>query len=339
MMKQGQRRIYRRPYFFELFTILNLAIIVVLVAQPMVLTSIPYTFASFFVTFGAYTLAGVVLRAIVAAVRKTLPAYLRKIRSAGWISDTIRLIFFAAAMSHTYFWIKLMVPLLNPALYDQQLWDLDQKMLFGFSPNILFLSIFSAPTVLKAIDWSYANIFFASMTVAFIFFLSAPVRRLRIAFATGNTLMWIIGAWLYLAIPSVGPAYRFPDVWMPLAASLEVTQNFQALLMKNYRQVLLMPSGQAKSVMVMFGIGAFPSLHVAFQVYAFLWMRRLWIYGQIVFGVFLFVILIGSVVTGWHYLIDGFAGMVLAAACYWIPARTWRIREWLRLWRAVNSPR
>jgi len=333
----SQRRVHRRPYFFEVFTIVNLAIIAVVVAHPMVLTTIPNTFSSLFVTFGAYTVGGVVVRAVVAAVRKELPAYLRTIRTAGWITDTIRLIFFSAAMTHTYFWIKLMVPLLNPRLYDQALWDLDQAMFLGFSPNILLLSVFSAPSVLHAIDWSYANIFFVSLTVAFVFFLSAPSRRLRIAFAAGNTYMWIIGAWLYLLIPSVGPAYRFPDVWMPLAASLEVTQNFQALLMKNYRQVLLMPSGHSKNVVIMFGIGAFPSLHVAFQTYAFLWMRRQWIYGQIVFGVFLFAILVGSVVTGWHYLIDGIAGIALAAGCYWGASRAWRIPDWLRLWRLVNS--
>lgn len=333
----SDRRIYRRPYFFEIFTIVNLAIIVVLIAHPMVLTTIPRTFLSFIGTFGAYTLGGIAVRAIIAAVRKELPAYLRKIRTAGWISDTARLVLFGAAMVHTYFWIKLMVPLLHARLYDQELWNLDQAMFAGFSPNILFLSIFSSPRVLHAIDWSYANIFFASMTVAFVFFLSAPSRRLRVAFMTGNTYLWIIGAWLYLLIPSLGPAYRFPDVWIPLAASLDITQNFQALLMKNYRQVLLLPSGKATDVGIMFGIGAFPSLHVAFQAYAFLWMRRLWIYGQIVFGVFAFVILIGSVVTGWHYLIDGIAGIALAVACYWAGSRAWRIPEWLRLWHVVNS--
>ena len=29
-------------------------------------------------------------------------------------------------------------------------------------------------------------------------------------------------------------------------------------------------------------------------------------------------ILIGSVVTGWHYLIDGLAGIALASLCYWL---------------------
>ncbi len=328
----SDRRVYPRPYFFEVFTVINLAIIVLLVSHPLILTTIPQTFASFIPTLGGYALIGVVIRGIIAAIRRELPEYLRKIRTGGWISDTIRLVFFGSLMVHTYFWIKLVIPVIHPRLYDQELWDLDQALFFGYSPNILFLNVFSAPTVLHVIDWAYARIFFVSMTVAFVFFLSAPNRRLRVAFSTGNTFMWIIGAWLYMLVPSLGPAFRFPDVWIPLASTLEITQNFQALLMRNYRNVQ-----QAKEFSLMFGIAAFPSLHVAFQTFAFLWMRRLWIYGQIVFGVFAFVILIGSVVTGWHYLIDGIAGIVLAVSCYWIASRTWRIPEWLRLWRAVNA--
>jgi hypothetical protein len=173
-----------------------------------------------------------------------------------------------------------------------------------------------------------------------VFFLSAPGRRLRIAFTTGNTMLWLIGAWLYMLVPSVGPAYRFPDVWLPLATSLPLTQHFQALLMRNYQAVLRLAEGVsgAGEVRLVFGIGAFPSLHVAFQTYAFLWMRRVWIYGQIVFGVFMLLILIGSVVTGWHYLIDGLAGIAMAALCYWVSFRLWRIGDWLRV-RRIQSGR
>jgi len=141
-----------------------------------------------------------------------------------------------------------------------------------------------------------------------------------------------------MMIPSLGPAFRFPDVWLPFANGLALTQNFQALLMKNYRSVLRLPTGGSISnIQLMFGVAAFPSLHVAFQMFAFLWMRRLWIYGEIVFGIFAFVILIGSVVTGWHYLIDGIAGIVMAVVCYAAAASMWRIGEWLRLRKALGA--
>jgi len=65
-------------------------------------------------------------------------------------------------------------------------------------------------------------------------------------------------------------------------------------------------------------------------------MRRLWVYGEIVFGVFLLIIMIGSVVTGWHYLIDSIAGALLALGGYLLGSRLWSIREWRRLRAALR---
>jgi PAP2 superfamily protein len=333
------RRIWRRPYFFEIVSIINFLAIFALVepANPIVLTSVPVTFASFIPMLALYGAVGVAVRAAIAWYRGELRAYWRIIRSAGWLVDSARILVFGALMVHTYFWIKLVVPLLHPVLYDQALWNLDRRMLFGYSPNLLFLNLFSQPAVLKSIDWAYARIFFVSMTIAFMFFLSAPSRRLRAAFSNGNTLLWLIGAWLYMLIPSLGPAFRFPDVWLPFVYGLDMTQNFQGILIKNYQAVLQLPRGGSfRNVQLMFGVAAFPSLHVAFQTFVFLWMRRLWIYGEIVFGIFTLVILLGSVVTGWHYLIDGIAGIAMAIACYLAGAAMSRIGEWLRLRAAIR---
>lgn len=331
------RRSWLRPYAYEIVTVVNLALIASLTGS-IVVTSLPQTLQSFIPTLGGYALAGVAVRSLVAWRRGELRVYLRIVRSAGWLSDTVRLVIFGSLMVHTYFWIKLVVPLLHPRLYDQALWNADQQMFFGLSPNIFFLNVFANGVVLRVIDWAYARIFFASMTVAFMFFLSSPSRRLRAAFSNGNTFLWLAGAWLYLLIPSLGPAFRFPEVWLPFAYGLELTQHFQALLMKNYQGVLRLPHGGSVSdVQLMFGVAAFPSLHVAFQTFAFLWMRRLWIYGEIVFGVFALVILIGSVVTGWHYLIDGVAGILLALLAYEAAVRGWSVREWLRF-RKLRRP-
>jgi PAP2 superfamily. len=86
--------------------------------------------------------------------------------------------------------------------------------------------------------------------------------------------------------------------------------------MSNYQAVLSSLHGRPRPINVLFGIAAFPSLHVGFQTLAFLWMRRLTKWGGIVFGVFAGFIFIGSIVTGWHYFVDGIAGAALAWACY-----------------------
>lgn len=321
-MAVDEASVRKRPYFFELFTLVNLVIITALTLRhgfdviPTLMQSVRISWLA----VGGEVILGVIIRAAVAALRGEGRDYLRRIGTSGWLTDTVRLVLFAILMVHTYGWIKLTVPVLHPRLFDAELWNLDQQLLLGYSPTVFLLTVFRP--ILRAFDWSYANIFFSSLVLASSYFLSAPERRLRVAFADGNTAMWIVGAWLYLAVPSIGPAYHFSDVWFEYARLLPVTQHFQLMLMRNYQAMLRLAAGGNEQIVIIYGVAAFPSLHVAFQTYAFLWMRKQWRYGQIVFGIFLLVIFLGSMVTGWHYLIDGVAGIILAVLCYW-GARRW----------------
>lgn len=325
----------RRPYFFEFFVAVNLTVVVVLGYRSLPIVGSPVRIVGgLLISMTLQTLLGVVVRSVVALVRRER-GYFRIVRSGAWLRDTARLIVGAALVIFTYGWIKLVVPLYHPTLYDQALWDLDQALFFGLSPSVFFLDLFGSANLLRAADWSYANIFFASTLLAGAYFFSEPSRRVRVAFANGYAVLWITGAWLYLLVPSVGPAYRFPDIWMVHGQTLRVTQTFQALLMRNYQNVIRVASGEpAGAIHIAFGIGAFPSLHVAFQTYVFLWMRRLWTAGQVLFGVFVLVIFLGSMITGWHYMIDGLAGLLLGWACYALPARRARLTRWLELRRA-----
>src|SRR5205807_3880973 len=139
------------------------------------------------------------------------------------------------------------------------------------SPNLLFLTLFSWSGALGAFDWAYASVFYASLIIAGVYFASSPNRRVRLAFIDSNIAMWLVGAWLYVLVPSLGPAYRFPQVWLPLSAMLTHTQGLQHLLMTNYQHVL-----RNEAVNVFLGIAAFPSLHVAFEFLVWLWVRRVW---------------------------------------------------------------
>lgn len=307
----------KRPYFVEIFVLVNLAIVVAYAHQSIPLLGRPLkTVGGLVLSFGAQALLGVVIRAVVAWVRKERE-YFRTIRTVAWLTDSLRLIVAAALVVFTYGWIKLTVPVYHPTLFDQQLWDIDQLLGFGVAPTVLLLEMLGTPMFLRTIDWLYANIFFASTIVASAYFLSDPRKHVRVAFANGYAALWITGAWLYLAVPSLGPAYAFKDLWMVHGDTLRITQYFQAMLMRNYQNVIRAASGQPSGgVSIVFGIGAFPSLHVAFQTYVFLWMRRLWTSGEVLFGLFAAAIFLGSMITGWHYLVDGIAGALLAYACY-----------------------
>ena len=307
----------KRPYFFEIFVLANLAIVVAFAHRSVPLLGRPAVIVlGLVLSFAAQALLGVIVRSVVALIRKDRE-YLRTIRRAEWVADTLRLVIGAALVVFTYGWIKLVVPIHHPTLFDQTLWDVDQLLGFGVAPTVLLLDLFEHPTFLRAIDFLYANIFFASTVVAAAYFLSDPRKRVRIGFANGYAALWITGAWLYLAVPSLGPAYAFKDLWMVHGDTLRITQTYQALLMRNYQNVLRAAGGEpAGAITIVFGIGAFPSLHVAFQTYVFFWMRRLWTSGEVLFGIFAVAIFLGSMITGWHYLIDGIAGLVMAYVCY-----------------------
>jgi hypothetical protein len=295
----------KRPYFFEIFTVVNLILIQALLwhISRAPLRTLGLTLADLLPVLLIQAIVGIGIR--LAIGRRE---YAAVIRSREWIIDTARIIVFSALSVHVYGWIKLSVPVLHPTLLDRQLWEVDQAILFGHSPNILFLDLFSHPLALRFFDWTYANVFVASINIASIFFLSETNRRLRINFTNSNTLLWLVGAWLYVLVPSLGPAYRFPQVWLPLAAMLANTQELQRILMTNYQHVL-----RGQSVNVLLGIAAFPSLHVAFEVLVTLWMRGKW---RTLFIVIAVIIFLGSVVTGWHYLIDALAGVLLAVLAY-----------------------
>lgn len=306
-----------RPYFFEIFTVVNLIILFAVypaVARPMAGTFAP-AFASFLIFFLVPLLIAIFVRLALALRRGTSTELLATYRSRDWISDSIRITIFSGLSIHAYTWIKLAIPVLHPQLFDQQLWNLDRALAFGYAPTVFLTSLFSAPVLMRFFDASYITVLFPALSIVPAFIASMPERRVRIAFVNSNALLWLIGAWLYVAVPSLGPAYRFPGVWLPLGPMLKHSQDAQHMLIENYAAVRSPPGWNAKPINIFFGVAAFPSLHVGFQVLSFFWMRRLTRWGY-VFGILAFLALIGSIVTGWHYLVDGIAGGLLAWACY-----------------------
>jgi hypothetical protein len=329
----GSRRAYRRPYFFEWFVAAQMLFVYIWVTLygPTIRWLITSNIGVSILAIAGEAIVGVLIRYAIESYRGKRRRFARAIFSVAWMTDTIRLAVFGGVLVGVYGAIKLVVPIYNHRLYDRQLWEIDSAMCGGYAPVVFVVSLFSSPRVLTFFDQAYARIFFSSLNIAFTYVMSHPSRRVRVAFSDGNALMWSIGAWLYLLIPSLGPAYFFPDVWIPIRSYMPVTNVFHAALIANYQNMLkLMRTGSAK-VTYLYGVAAFPSLHVAFQTFVFAWMRRLWVSGQVLFGAFMLIILIGSMITGWHYLVDGIAGIALAALSYWIPARTWRIRDWARL--------
>lgn len=323
------RQLDWRPHFYEIAIVVNLGIIAAF-APREVLGNVPDSFASVLPLSIACAVLGVAVRLAAGRRKKRLRRLVTIFRSPAWLIESVRQQIALVLLTHTYGWIKLLIPFLHPRLFDRELFEIDRSIFGGISPTIFLLNLFSQSSFLRFIDVTYANIFLFSLIIASIYFLSSPDERYRVGYTTSNVSLWLSGVWLYVLVPSLGPAYRFPEEWMPYSGSLQVTQRIQALLMQNYQNVLRLMRGVPAPVRIVYGIAAFPSIHVGFQTLVALWMRRVWRFGDILFGVCAFFIFIGSMITGWHYFVDGAAGALLAYFCYSFAKRLVHLKKPIR---------
>lgn len=85
----------------------------------------------------------------------------------------------------------------------------------------------------------------------------------------------------------------------------------------------LLQSYQTHSAMLGTGISAMPSVHVSLGVLTAWYLTSLGRTGALIGWALALFTLFGSVYTGWHYALDGYAAMILVSA-YWIAlSRFW----------------
>ncbi|HEU0309894.1 MAG TPA: phosphatase PAP2 family protein [Sphingomicrobium sp.] len=113
-------------------------------------------------------------------------------------------------------------------------------------------------------------------------------------------LTWSIGMFFAFAFSSMGPI--FTGQYDPSVAP-ETTRKAAAFLWANY---------QADGALLGGGISAFPSMHVAIAAWLAIVLKDRglpWLGFAYLVGVFA-----GSVILGWHYVIDSVAGIAIALA-------------------------
>jgi len=252
------------------------------------------------------------------AVRARL--YLSRMMRPSSLLDLARFVVALTLVTWSYSWLKVFVPHLNGWITDPLLAVLDFRIHFGINPNRFLIELFPSPALWRFLDVYYAQ-FLLTMGLAFAWFGSALSRRDRARFAAGFALLWIVGAWLYVAAPSLGPCYVFPEDYASVRLEMPLQAQTQRLLLVQYDAVT---KGSAAlgtiGLNAAFGIGAMPSLHVAGQAFVALFARRRNPRLAFLFGLFSALTFTGSLISGWHYAVDGYAGILLAFAA-------WRLGE------------
>jgi len=201
-------------------------------------------------------------------------------------------------------WLKAAMPFSVGFQADQILADADAWLFFGNDPWRLVQWL--PPTL---IDWAYvtwAQSTLFMMAILPLFPKSQKRDRAMISFF----LVVSASAILQYALPSAGPIFyerlgfgdRFAD--LPSRPWATITADY---LWANY-----LDNGSRVGA----GISAFPSLHVAGAAWVATvvtgFSRKL---APLAWAYFV-LILMGSVFLGWHYALDGIAGLVIALIMY-----------------------
>lgn len=211
--------------------------------------------------------------------------------------------------------LKLYVPLINPANNDHLLHQLDRALFFGHDPVHLVVSLFASPFSMRVMDAVYSGFYFFLLWGGVVLFLALFEGRKRIAFFNSYLLMWQLGLLVYVIVPSWGPVFVRPHEFAATLQYLPATVYIQSALVEETQSIV---AGNYNLVVHYFGLAAFPSLHVAVFVLYSLWARcvaRAWLWWNLAI---LAIIFLGSMLTGYHYLIDGIGGALIAALCYMV---------------------
>ncbi len=261
-------------------------------------------------------LIGVGLQLLVLLLlRRPLAVFLQALKSWRWWGLWLRLWIVCMALTYTYFWVKVCVPLLRADLYDPALWKLDRFLHFGFSPSVFATALLEKSSLAGWLDRWY-GLWTPSVLVMLAFFTASTDSLLRRRFMLSCVFLWGLGCWLYVALPAVGPIYYVPELWREIAAKMPAASAMHEALWANYQKMLAGRNGVLREFNPIYAIAAMPSLHVgAHALFAF-WSWRHARPIALVFIVATFLTFLGSLVTGWHYAVDGYAGILLAFASY-----------------------
>lgn len=269
-----------------------------------------------FVAFVApVLLGGILLRALLAARRgrRRGAARLRALLRPRSLVDLARFLAAMALTSYAYSWLKLALPLLRPdVLFDQGLFRLETVLHFGVNPGRLLQGLFPYPALWKALDGYYGAFIFTVIAGVGWFAATLSIRD-RARFAAGFTLLWILGSWFYLAVPSLGPCYVLKDDYTDVRASMPSQSATMDLLFAHYGRIRSFhrrPEGTDLSPYL--GVAAMPSLHVAAQAFLMLFARKRSRALFLLYAALTAVTFFTAVGSGWHYAIDGYAALLLA---------------------------
>ena len=316
-------------YLFEVVTLASLVATVAFLRRHRLRIdwqTFEYTVPPLIPVMAKYLVVGIALYAVYLLLkRRQIRPYIRRLLSASWLVLTLRLWVAIIGFFFCYMWLKVCVPLVNYRLWDGVFWRLDTWIHLGFSPSVFLIELARGTGLIRVLDLWY-GLWLPTVSLTIAFFLAMPAARVRRRFILSCVLIWVLGAWIYVALPALGPIYALRPHFEEVLPEIPHASGAQAMLWSNYEKVVAGREGNLKQFKPALGVAAMPSLHVGVHWLLMLWIRRYFRAFFAVAAVGTLLTFLGSIVTGWHYAVDGYVGIALASLCYWLANRSERPR-------------
>lgn len=220
--------------------------------------------------------------------------------------------------------LKNLIPVIHPFSWDFYFMQLDKALHFGEHPYQIAHVVFG---------WHYVVSFFTGLYNIWLFLLYfvllgacflRPDSLLRMQFLIAFLFTWAIGGNLVATLfSSAGPVYfshvGLGDTFADLTNVLKEHASTSGLTVVGTQELLW---SLHTSQPPLNAISAFPSMHVASSVLMAIFLSRLSRPLGLFATMFAVGIMIGSVLLGWHYAVDGYAGAMIATA-------SWVLAGWL----------
>jgi membrane-associated phospholipid phosphatase len=219
--------------------------------------------------------------------------------------------------------VKKSIPYMTGGFtWDASFMALDKTLHAGSLPHEWLMPVLGSYEAIFATNLAYNIWFVVMMFCWFCFGFAKHDSQLRHQYLLAYFLCWITGTLILGTIfSSAGPCFygfvvQGENPYSPFLAHLRAANDLYSVWAVP-TQDMLWQSYQAGHGEVE-GISAMPSLHVAtsvlFVLLALKWGKRWFIAFTIPFAIWIFL---GSIMLGWHYAVDGYAGAAIAVACWW----------------------
>jgi len=217
--------------------------------------------------------------------------------------------------------MKIFIPEFIPFYGDTLFMEIDKFLHFGKLPTDWLAPLLEYPQIISRLDFFYKLWYFIMFGFWGWAAWGAADNGWRRQFILSFMLCWFVGgAILATLLSSVGPCFYgfFVEGVNPYAdymsglQSIHATQELIAVMTQEFLVELHFTDNYDSRI----GISAMPSLHntlaVLFAITGYKINKNL---GHIL-AIYAVIIFIGSVALGWHYAIDGYAGLIIAIAMW-----------------------